>query len=39
VTAEGERRLLGALGATDAYRDELLTAFEALAGTLRTAVR
>jgi DNA-binding MarR family transcriptional regulator len=39
VTAEGERRLLGVLGATDAYRDELLTAFEALAGTLRTAVR
>jgi DNA-binding MarR family transcriptional regulator len=36
VTADGERRLLGAL---DEYRTELLAAFDALAGTVHTAVR
>jgi DNA-binding MarR family transcriptional regulator len=39
LTAEGEHRLLGALDETDQYRTELLAAFDALATTLRTAVR
>jgi DNA-binding MarR family transcriptional regulator len=39
LTAEGERRLLGALDETDQYRTELLAAFDALATTLRIAVR
>jgi DNA-binding MarR family transcriptional regulator len=37
VTAEGERRLLGAIAESDLHRQELRTAFDALTATFRSA--